>query len=239
MFRNRYIKHFLTLFLVATSTLSVFAVCPDNETLTQNTSQRIRTSIHCGLGPLHTDNSYFRVFDMVEEGIEGSFNISNVEFGIFEATSAPGLIQTVFVNLYMLTGEFTLANLTPIHGEEIAVPDQSFTVFNVQLGQNVSIPSNSKLVMEIFTPSGVSNGNQIAIGGNRDGDSSSAYRLGGCTNNELTVAGYNVIMNIIGCENPVTAPLVPTMSEWGIICLGMIMLIFGAVSVGQRQTVIV
>ena len=147
---------------------------PTSVTLTQSTAQSITTgnSVSCNMSGFHAENSYWRVFDLSTFGITTVFDVNEVQFGIEEATGTGGT-QTVVVNLYAMTGTFTLANLTSLGTTSIAVPDQGTTVFPVAVAGTV--PAGSKLVVEIKTPSGQPDVARFFIGSNNLGQSAPSY----------------------------------------------------------------
>ena len=82
--------------------------------LTHSTSQSIIqfNSVSCNAGGLHTNNSYFRVFDLANDfGINESIDVESVDFGVEQATGATGS-QPITVNIYTLSGPLLIANLT-------------------------------------------------------------------------------------------------------------------------------
>ena len=77
--------------------------------LTQSTAQSIvaLNSISCNSGGLHTDNGYFRAYDM--SGYPDGFDVCEVQVGIESATAgAPGvgagITQPITVNVYSNSG---------------------------------------------------------------------------------------------------------------------------------------
>jgi hypothetical protein len=134
--------------------------------ITHSTSQSIisANSISCNAGGLHTDNSYMRVFDLVNDfSISGPIDVTSVDFGIESADGASGT-QPVTVNIYTLSGSLLFSNLTLIASQPMSVPDQSLTILNVPI--SASIPAGSLLVVEIYTPSGQIPVNSFFVGSN-------------------------------------------------------------------------
>ena len=58
-------------------------------TITHSASQAITAlnSVSCNAGGLHSDNSYYRVFDLSTFGIAGQFDVTAVQYGIEQATA--------------------------------------------------------------------------------------------------------------------------------------------------------
>jgi hypothetical protein len=143
--------------------------------ITYSTSQSIITgnSVSCNAGGLHTNNSYMRVFDLVNDfSINGPIDVTSVDFGIEVASGATGS-QPVTVNIYTLSGSLLFGNLTLIASQPISVPDQSMTILNVPI--SASIPAGSLMVVEIYTPSGQIVGNSFFVGSNDLGQTGPTY----------------------------------------------------------------
>ncbi|MBK6378921.1 MAG: hypothetical protein IPF72_03950 [Chitinophagaceae bacterium] len=66
--------------------------------LTQSASQvPVAGSVSCNAGGLHTDNSYWRAYNLATAGLPSALTVTNVTFGIEQAS---GGAQPVTVNLY-------------------------------------------------------------------------------------------------------------------------------------------
>ncbi|OQY47343.1 MAG: hypothetical protein B6242_05205 [Anaerolineaceae bacterium 4572_78] len=142
--------------------------------LTHSASQEIleANSVSCNDGTAHTDNSYFRVFDLEAFDINGDFDVTSVEFGIESAASAGS--QPVTVNLYTLDDpdNFVFANLTPIGSADVDIPDQTLSIVTVPV--EGTAPSGSILVVELFTPDGGTS-NLFFAGSNTAGQTDYSY----------------------------------------------------------------
>jgi hypothetical protein len=133
-------------------------------------------SISCNSGApsfLHTDNSYWRVFDLPAFGIDGPFFVTSVGLGVDRAWSVDGF-QPLDIRLYTLEGSFSLAHLTPIGAVSLALGDQSESLIEVPLSGPVA-PAGSVLVLEIHTPSGIADGRGFFLGSNSLGQSGPSY----------------------------------------------------------------
>lgn len=117
--------------------------------LTQSLSQSIIlfNSISCNAGGLHTNNSYMRVFDLPALGYTNDFYINSVDVGIEDALGAGGS-QPATVNFYSLAGPLTFANLTLLATEAVTVADQSLSVLNIPLTNQLTVPAGTVLVVE-------------------------------------------------------------------------------------------
>ncbi|MGB0384510.1 MAG: carboxypeptidase regulatory-like domain-containing protein [Ardenticatenaceae bacterium] len=181
-------------------------VAADDQSLTHSASQEIAdlNSTSCQNGnDLHRDNSYYRVFDLSGDfDVNEDFEVSSVEFGVQLARGAGGE-QPVRVNLYTLDGSFVLANLTAIGSAEVNLPDQSLTIASVPVSGTV--PAGSTLVVELFTPSGVADGNTFFVGSNNQGQTDPSYiRASFCGVSQPTnvtnigAANMQLVMNVTG-----------------------------------------
>lgn len=171
--------------------------------LTQSNSLSITAgnSVSCndsGTGE-HTDNSYYRVFDLGVLGIDGAFSVSQVEMGIEQATSAGS--QPAQVKLHQLNGAFTLANLTSITSTNVNVANTQSTV--VPFSVSGTAAASSKLVVEFFTPTGT--GNTIFVGSNTLGETAPGYmRAVDCAINQPTTTAaigfptMHIVMRVHG-----------------------------------------
>ncbi|NUM44660.1 MAG: S8 family serine peptidase [Anaerolineales bacterium] len=145
-------------------------------TITHSATQNITAlnSVSCNAGGLHTDNSYLRYFTLADFGITDPFDVTEVSFGVEQATGATG-DQPVTVNLYTWnpSDPFIWANFTLIGTADAAVPDQTLSIYTVPV--TGTIPAGGTLVVEIFTPDGQTAGNSFFIGSNADGQTAPSY----------------------------------------------------------------
>lgn len=147
---------------------------PDATTITHSVSQDIifGNSVSCNAGGLHTDNSYLRVFNLVDFGISQDFEISNVQIGIESALGVGG-DQPVTMNLYTLDGALIWANMTLIGTADATLPDSDLTIVDIPVSGTA--PAGSVLVVEFFTPSGQIEGNSLFVGSNNLGQTAPTY----------------------------------------------------------------
>lgn len=170
--------------------------------LTQSNSQDIiaANSVSCNNGMDHTDNSYYRVFDLGALGIDGDFSVTQVEVGIELATSSLGT-QPVQVKLYELSGAFTTANIMSLGSANGNVADTAETIQSFSVAGTA--PASSQLVVEFFTPTGV--GNLLYVGSNNLGETEPSYiRAIDCAINEPSTCSsigfpdMHIVMNVHG-----------------------------------------
>lgn len=151
---------------------------PGPLTLAQTASQTpVAGSVSCNTGGIHTDNSYWRAYNLTALSLPGTVTINSVQFGVEQATAGSGGSQTVTVRLYtQTTGVFPGGTRTQIYTQNVTVPDQQLGVMNVPLTTPPTIPANSVLIMELFTPSGAAPlNNRFFIGSNTSAQSGPSY----------------------------------------------------------------
>jgi hypothetical protein len=176
--------------------------------ITHSNTQNILSgnSVSCNAGGLHTNNSYWRVFDLANDfGISTDWEVASADVAVELATGADGT-QTVTVNLYTLSGSLLLANLTSIFTEDFIVTDAAAgTVINLAFTTPVTVPAGSVLVYEFFTPDGQTIGNSFFIGSNADGETDAGYiSAADCGISEPTplsdigFGSMNIVMNLWG-----------------------------------------
>jgi hypothetical protein len=169
---------------------------------------------------LHTNNSYWRRFDLNgAHGITGCFTVSQVDFGIEDAFGPNGS-QPVTVRLYTIPNAAGLntANLTLIGFVGLSVPNQSLTIFSALVPGVVVDASLLDLVVEVFTPNGQAAGNRFFIGSNSLGQTAPSYlSAADCgvaqpTNTSaIGFPGMHIYMAVTGADCPT-----PTIAKtWG------------------------
>jgi hypothetical protein len=143
-------------------------------TVSQNSSTvPVAGSVACNAGGLHTDNSYWRAFQLA---LSGPFTINNVQFGIELANaSGVGTTQPVTVNVYTSAGAFPGGARTLIGSQTYNIPDQNLTLFTATFASPPTVPGNAILVLEVFTPSGQAAGHSFFIGSNPAAETAPSY----------------------------------------------------------------
>lgn len=147
-------------------------------TITQSLSQTILStnSVSCNSETSgHSDNSYFRVFTLTDEGIDSQFDVTSVEVGIEDAVSGTGGQQPAFVYLYTLSGAPLTANLTEIGSASVSVSDQSLSTIDVNV--TGTVPAGGTLAVEFYTPNGQDDGHFLFVGSNDDGETGPTYMV--------------------------------------------------------------
>jgi len=148
-------------------------------TLTHSNSMGLEaaTGIACQSGFGDKKNSWYRVFDLPAMGIDGAVDVSQVTFGVQEASAGDGS-QPVTVKLHRLQGDFVVANLTQIGTAKVIVPDEELTIVNVPI--TASIAAGSTLVAEITVPNGEARGDFFFPGANSAGQTGPTYVKSEC-----------------------------------------------------------
>ena len=113
--------------------------------VSQSTSRDIvpYTGISCNSGV----NTYYRVFDLATLGYSNGLLLDTINFGV----EVSGANTTATVNAYTLSGDFVLANLTPIATQTVAVSTSANAFYSASMG-GVIVPANSKLVIAYSVP---------------------------------------------------------------------------------------
>ena len=189
-------------------------------------------SIACGSSGITRDNSYLRIFDLVNDfGINENITVSSVDFGINSATAASGGSQSITVNIYTLSGPLLYTNLTLIASQVTSVTDQDFTIFNVPI--SAFIPVGSVLVAEIFSADA---GNTFFMGCNNVGSTDASYLVAAACgiSDPITVTsiGFPDAQCVINVNAEPGSPSIP-LSNWA---LGIgLLLISGFIVVRFRR----
>ncbi|MFG1609510.1 carboxypeptidase regulatory-like domain-containing protein [Actinoplanes sp. NPDC049265] len=168
------------------------------QTITHSASQEITTgnSVSCNNGSEARDNKYLRTFKLSDFGINGSFDVSQVQFGVELTTSA----QPLSVNLYSLVGDLRYANMTPIGSKDVTVgADAGGTVVTVPV--EGSVPAGGTLVVEIDVPAG----GWFFIGSNDQGQTAPSYIASDTCNlpeptdtADIDFPGMHMVINVSG-----------------------------------------
>ena len=191
--------------------------CPP--VITHSTSQAITPlhSVACTNGVSHTDNSYWRAFNMATFTGSEHYSVTSVSFGVDQATGAGGT-QPVTVRLYT-TANFPVGfpgSLTQIATTTVQVPDSaSGTVLSVPLVAMVPA-GTSELVMEVFTPDGQAAGNLFFIGSNAAAETGPSYlSAADCgiptpmTTAAIGFPNMHIVFNVLGVCEGIPSPSPP------------------------------
>lgn len=162
-------------------------------------------SVSCNIpGGAHTENHYWRSFQLPSLGIGGDFLIDSVDIGI-EIALSPAGVQPLFLNVYTNSGgPFPAGTRSLIGSNAFAVPDQMQTI--VRLPVAAVAPAGSELVVEIVTPDGRPQGNRFFIGTNPLGQTApsfiSAADCGAPNPVDFAILGFpgvQYVMYVNGC----------------------------------------
>jgi len=189
-----------------------------NFALTQSGSMTITigNSVSCNDGGLHTDNYYYRRFDLdTNFAATGNVTIASVDVGVEQATGTGGT-QPLTVNLYAIPNASTLtvANLgSPIGTANISLPDGGGVLQNVAVAGSLNGLTHD-LVVEVYSPDGQTAGNSFFIGSNATASINPAgapsyLRATDCGVAEPTAVGSLGFpnMNIVMVVNATTLPV--------------------------------
>lgn len=177
--------------------------------ITQSTSQSIVTgnSVACNSTGLHTDNSYYRAFDLTNDfSISTVWYVYKVDVGI-EQASGTAATQPVAVKLYSAsTTNLATATLTLLGEQTFDLPNPTAeVVVPFTFTTPITVPAGTILAVEFFTPDGQTAGNGIFIGSNTDAENDPSYIMAAeCGLNAPTTTagigfpGMHIVMNVWG-----------------------------------------
>jgi hypothetical protein len=140
-------------------------------TITHSVSQEIAplTGVACGSGGSTAENSYFRVFDLAEFGLDGGLDVTSVDVGVETATGVPDME----VRLYRLDGPLSTANLTLVGEATYTLQNTELALVNVPV--EGSFAGGETLVVEWFIPNLQSVGGGVYPGSNSAGQTGPTY----------------------------------------------------------------
>ncbi len=119
------------------------------------------------------DNSYYRVFNLDQQQVEGQLDVTSVIVGVESAVTPDGSAQPATARLYTLDGAFLIDNMTQIASTDFEIQPQNQTTLEVPL--TASVPAGSTLVFELFIPNATDGGTLFFIGSNDLGQTAPGY----------------------------------------------------------------
>ena len=176
--------------------------------ITQNSSNTVTPgSVSCNAGGIHTDNSYWRAFNLGPLALTGPFTINTVTFGVELATGSGGT-QPVIVRIYTSAGAFPAGVRTLVTSQSFPVTNRTLSLFTATFTTPPTVPANAILVIEVFTPAGP--GNSFFIGSNSLAETAPSYLSAAACGvpNPVTVAslGFPNMHTIINAAGLVGNP---------------------------------
>ena len=184
--------------------------------LTQSTSMTVADGNSFGCEPISfgqppfptSANSYYRVFHLADYGIDASFDVNAVTFGIEKLTTA----MDVTIKLYTLEGDLNVADLTLIGSATHNLTAQTLQLVTVPV--SASVPAGATLVVEIAAPSFVGTHDVFLPGSNALGETGATYidSFGQCGIADITdvatlgFANMDLVMSVSGSENECALP---------------------------------
>ncbi len=184
---------------------------PGAVSLTQTASQTPSVgSVACNAGGFHTNNSYWRAYDLSSVCLSGPLTINSVQFGIELAdANGTGTTQPVSVRVYTSAGAFPGGVRTLMATQTVQIPDQTLGLFNVVLTTPPTVAANSILVLELFTPDGRAPlNNRFFIGSNPSAQTGPSYisaaDCGIANPTDLATVGFpnmHIILNANGATS--------------------------------------
>jgi subtilisin-like proprotein convertase family protein len=182
--------------------------------LTQTTSSTITAanSVSCDSTTYHTDNSYYRAFDMATTLGRG-LTVTSVDVAIQEASSPGAVGQPMSVRLYTSSSNPpTVASLSAaIATADVTVADQTLAIVNVPI--SASVGPHDVLVVEVFTPNGSAGPNLLRVGSNALGQTAPNFiRAADCGVAEiasLASIGFPNMHTVMTVHGTATSPIEP------------------------------
>ena len=163
----------------------------------------VGTGVACTTGGITSDNQYWRSFVLADFAITDDYSVTNVEFGIEDATAGIGGTQPMTVNLYTTDLVFPTGTLTLIGTLDVMVPDQALTLYQIPV--TGTAPAGSELVVEISIPADVGDGNVFYPGANSLGETADSWiSSAGCgiltpvTYTSIGFATCQLVMSVTG-----------------------------------------
>jgi hypothetical protein len=147
---------------------------PVTVTLSQTTATNILAgnTINCNDTVTTSENRYYRVFPLAQQGVANTFNLESVTFGVESAVSGAGVSQTATINVGTYSGtiaantaSLNVAQLTQLATAQAAIPNGDGG--SVTTAITATIPPNSNLYVEILSPDA---GNVFFPGTNAGGE---------------------------------------------------------------------
>jgi Secretion system C-terminal sorting domain/HYR domain len=149
--------------------------------ITQNTSQTVVAgSVACNAGGFHTNNSYWREYNLGPLALTGPFTVNSVTFGIELAdANGTGTTQPITVRVHTSNQPFPTGypgSLTQVASQTFNIPDQTLSLYTATFTTPPTVAANARLVLEVFSPDGrAPANNRFFIGSNALGQSAPCY----------------------------------------------------------------
>jgi hypothetical protein len=112
-------------------------------------------SVACGDETTIAANSYYRVFDLGALGVDGTFRVDTVTFGVQEATSTDGSGRPATVKIHTLDGALQVNNLTEVASQDTVIqelaPDPPGEIGGRlhEVSVDATVPAGSIMVVEL------------------------------------------------------------------------------------------
>jgi|GEM_PF-1145039 len=142
---------------------------PTGSSITYNPDQALEENIACRGGGFISDNEFYHAYDLATDfGITSTFNLSEIEIGIFSATAGGGTgAQDLEARLYYINNlDLSVATLTFISSATITIPDVTVPL-HWRIPLSASIPANQLFAIGIWNPDGTTFENTLALATNQ------------------------------------------------------------------------
>lgn len=163
-------------------------------------------SVSCNAGGIHTDNSYWRAYNLAPLALSGAMNVNSIQVGVEQAVAGSGGAQPGVIRLYtQTTGTFPGGTRTLVYTQNFSIPDQNLSTMTVPMAAPPSVPANAVLIVELFTPDGSGSSNSFFIGSNNSAQTGPSYisadDCGITTPTDIATIGFpnmHIILNVNG-----------------------------------------
>ncbi len=150
------------------------------------------------------DTSWYRVFSLADEGVNGDFEIESVQFGVCFAVGAPEVTIKIGTLTAAPGAMLDPTDITPLGSANATIqPTQIPKLINVPI--TGTVPAGGQLVVEVRSPDLTGTGEQFTIGVTAADEDRAAYlraALCGTPNaTQTTTAGVpdaHVVLTVTG-----------------------------------------
>jgi len=185
------------------------APAPTPVTLSQtaDTTVTAGASLACSSsGGFTLENSWYRVFNLAEHGITGPLHVTNVRFGVQEAS--PGQQVQLKIGTYAGTPgtSLSLVNVTPIQSATLNIAVETTNAV-IDAPIDAIVPAGSNMIVEVFAPDHTGTMIYFFVGASTGAETKPGYlRTPGCggvattptSMKSVNAAAGSVIMDVIG-----------------------------------------
>lgn len=193
------------------------------------------TGIGCASGSAALENDHYRTWTVTGSD---ALEFTNVNLVIQGITGAGAQVQAfIYTNA---GGPFPAGTLTEIASSAVYTSAQTSgdEVVDLALTHSGSAMPGDEVVIKISYPDNNPAGPSYRLGYGDDTGETTWIFAPGCGANSITPLdnlGFAIDLKLILSANAAQAAAIPTMGEWGLILLSILMLTIGTVAIRQRK----